>query len=74
MDASDLTTDQAKQLFNRIQPQLRYLHALRGQMEKRGFPPDDKLRQLVERAHASVHSLYIELHYMSCASGVWRER
>jgi hypothetical protein len=41
-------------------------------MERRGFPPDDKLLRLTENAFNALHALAIELHYMSCASGVGR--
>ena len=72
MDTDDLTTDQARQLHERIRPMLAYLYKLRGRMEQRGFPRDDELRQLVERAYDSVHRLSVELHYLSCKSGVGR--
>jgi hypothetical protein len=72
MNTDDLTTDQAKQLQARIGPMLGYLYRLRSRMDKRGFPRDDELRQLVERAYESVHRLSVELHYLSCKSGVGR--
>jgi hypothetical protein len=72
MVTDDLTTDQAKQLQERIRPMLAYLYKLRARMEKRGFPRDDNLRQLVERAYESVFCLSNELHYLSCKTGVGR--
>jgi len=48
---------------------LRFLHALRDRMVKRGFPPDDKLRQAACRAYDAVYALSIELHYASCKPG-----
>jgi hypothetical protein len=39
-------------------------------MEKRGFPPNDRLYQHAKRAYDAVCSLGVELHYLSCKSGV----
>ena len=69
MDSSQLTTDQAKLMAERVQPMLGYLHALRSRCEKR-FPPSDVFRQMVEKAYDSVHSLSVRLHYMTCEKGV----
>jgi hypothetical protein len=69
-----LTTDQAKQLFAQLQPKVRYLDVLRRRIEQRHFPPDDELRQAVERACDAVQSLYMHVHYLSHESGVGRKR
>jgi hypothetical protein len=74
MDSRQLTTDQAKQLFAQLQPKVRYLHALRRRIEQRHFPPDDELRQAVQRACDAMQSLYMQVHYLSCDSGVGRKR
>jgi hypothetical protein len=41
-------------------------------MELLGFPPGDPLFVLVSRAYDSLQRLSVELHYMSCRSGVGR--
>jgi hypothetical protein len=74
MDSSLLTTEQAKVLCEQVRRHLAYLHALRERMVKRGFPPDDKLRQLTEQAYDATHALSVELHYLTCSSGVGRPR
>jgi hypothetical protein len=74
MDSRELSIDQAAKLYDQLRPQLRYLLALRRRMEQCGFPPDDELRQLVERAYDAVHRLSVELHYLSCPSGVSQRR
>jgi hypothetical protein len=42
-------------------------------MERRGFPGTDNLYQLVRRAEDDLQVLFVELHYLSCASGVGRK-
>jgi hypothetical protein len=39
-------------------------------MEKRGFLPSDRLFQLVQQAEKDLQALFMELHYLSCSSGV----
>jgi len=51
---------------------LGYLCRLRERMEKRGFPPNDKLLKLIVAAYNAMHSLTVELQYMSCESAVGR--
>jgi hypothetical protein len=41
-------------------------------MERVGFPPDDALFKHVCQAYDSMFKLRIELHYLSCSSGVHR--
>jgi hypothetical protein len=41
-------------------------------MEKVGFKRDDLLFQLVSQSYDTIHALYIQLHYLSCKSGVGR--
>jgi hypothetical protein len=41
-------------------------------MEAAGFPRDDKPYLLVVEAYNAVHALSVELHYLSCKSGVRR--
>ena len=68
MKASDLTTEQAKAIKDRIAPMLAYLHRLKARMDERDFLPNDPLYILVANARESLHSLSVEL---SC-SGVGR--
>jgi hypothetical protein len=65
MKASDLTTEQAKAIKDRIAPMLAYLHRLKAWID---FLPNDPLYVLVTEARESLHSLWVEL---SC-SGVGR--
>jgi len=55
-----------------IRPYLAYLRRLWLRMEKRSFPKDDGLFRAMSNAYDATHSLWITLHYMSCASGVCR--
>jgi hypothetical protein len=73
MDSSNLATWQAKALHAALRPALGFLHRLRERMEKRGFPLNDKLLRLTATAYDALHSLFVELHYMSCKSGVGRK-
>ena len=73
MDGDQLTTDQAKVLYDQLGPSLRFLNKFRQRIDERGFPKDDALRQLVEAAHDSVFRLSVDLHYRSCKGGVYRK-
>jgi hypothetical protein len=70
MDSDDLTTEQARQMHESLFRLANYLHRLVSRMEKRGFPPNDRLYQHAKRAYDAVCSLGVELHYLSCKSGV----
>ena len=72
MDRESVTKDQAKTINASVQPSLAYLFRLRERMTKTGFPPDDPLLKLVDKAYDSMHRLFIELHYLSC-DGVGRQ-
>jgi hypothetical protein len=67
-----LTTTQAEALRNALQPRLAYLVALRERMERVGFNRADKLYQLVRAAENALHSVYVEVHYLSCGGGTGR--
>ena len=43
-------------------------------MNKVGFPLNDPLYQRVLKASNAIQDLCVNLHYMSCESGVYRER
>ena len=45
---------------------------LRTRMEKVGSTPNDRLFVLVCDAYDALHALSVELHYLSCESGVGR--
>src|SRR5262245_44430487 len=74
MDSRDLTPAQCKILSEQLGPIQRYLHALHERCRQTAFPEDDKVRQLAETAHDAVFSLNVELHYLSCKTGVSRPR
>jgi hypothetical protein len=73
MDSRDLTCEQARILRERLMPTQRFLHALHERVHQQAFPPDDKVRQLVDAAYEAVFALSVELHYLSVRSGVGRE-
>jgi hypothetical protein len=72
MDSTDLTPQQCQQINDRLAPIQRYLHALHERVRQNAFPPQDKVRQLVEQADNAVHALRVELHYLSVEHGVGR--
>lgn len=74
MDSRTIKPEHARQIADKVGEMLGYLSRLSARMDKTGWPPDDKLRQLVSRAWEAVHALRIETHYLSCKSGVGRER
>lgn len=74
MDANDLTTDQAARIRASLVPALGYLARLCRRMELAGFAPQDKLYGLASRANDTLEHLCVELHYLSCSTGVGRSR
>jgi hypothetical protein len=74
MDRTTLKRWQAERLRDAIRPGLTYLGRLRARMEKRGFLPSDRLVQLVQQAKKDLQALFMELHYLSCSSGVGKPR
>ena len=73
MDSGHLKPWQPKLRCAALRPTLGYLYRLRERMEKRRFPPEDKLLRLTATAYQALHALTIELHYMSCGGGVYRK-
>ena len=73
VDSSHLNPWQAKLMCAALRPTLGYLYRLRDRMEKRRFPPTDKLLCLTTAAYKALHALTIELHYLSCGGAVYRE-
>jgi len=51
---------------------LGYLNRLRGRMDISGFPRDDQLLLKVTAARDALHKLCVEVHYMTCKTGVGR--
>jgi hypothetical protein len=74
MDSSQITTEQAEKIKDAIGPAFGYLSRPVQRIERRGFPPDDKLFQLASAAYDRMHHLWGDLHYRSCRSGVGRAR
>ena len=72
MDSGDLTTHQADQMHKSMFPLVNYLSRTVKRMERTGFPPNDPLFTSARRAYDEVRSLTVELHYLSCKSGVSR--
>jgi len=59
MDSSQLTTEQAAKIRDAIGPTVGYLCRLVRRMERRGFPPDDKLFKLATEAYDKMYHLSI---------------
>jgi hypothetical protein len=72
MGSNDITTKQARQIYESLYPLANYLVRLVNRMERRGFLPNDPLYMKARDAHNETNSLRVELHYMSCKSGVGR--
>lgn len=72
MDSSQLTTEQAAALRDKIGDLREYVLRLKKRIDENGFPQDDKLRRLVAKAEDALQHLWVELHYMSCGHGVGR--
>ena len=73
MDSRKLTADQADRMVAGLAPGRRYISKLKARMEQRKFPADDKLYVLTLEAQRALQDLFVELHYLSCQSGVGRE-
>jgi hypothetical protein len=65
-----LTRNQAEAFRKKIRPVLLFLLLCRRRMDARGFDPNSRLYMLVDKAHSSLQSLFVELHYISCGTGV----
>jgi hypothetical protein len=74
MNSKDITPAQAAALGKIIGQHLRYLGKLRSRMDQLGFPGNDPLYFDVCRAHDMAQALWVNLHYLSCASGVGMPR
>ena len=63
---------QARKVHQALGPSVRYLYRLKARMLKVGFIQDDLLYQLVSQAYDTIQALSMQLHYLSCKSGVGR--
>ena len=67
-----LTPKQAAGLRDLVQPMLGFLLRAQAAGPGEGFQQHSKLLRLVDKAYDAMHSLHIELHYISCKRGVGR--
>jgi hypothetical protein len=74
MKSSDLSPAQAAAVGKIIRQHLRYLGKLRSRMEHLGFPGNDLLYFDVCRVFDMTQALRMNLHYLSCSSGVGMPR
>ena len=74
MRSDDLTSEQTAEMRDAIAATTYYLRRVRERIDKLAFPKDDQLRLKVEAAHDAMHSLWVELHYLSCKIGGGRPR
>jgi hypothetical protein len=72
MDSDDLTTEQAEKMHRSLFRLANYLSRVVRRMERTGFPPNDPLFKSARRAYDAVCSFCVDLHYLSCKSGVAR--
>jgi hypothetical protein len=63
---------QARRVHRALQPSVGYLYRLKARMLKVGFTQDDLLYQLVSQSYDTIQALFMQLHYLSCKSGVGR--
>ncbi len=63
---------QAQKILDIVGPTLGYLGRMLDRMAKRGYAGPDKLYNTVLKDRDALQSLYVELHYQSCKSGVWQ--
>ena len=71
MNSNDITKGQAKAIAGALYPGFYYVARLHRRMKAKGFPPGDKLHQVVAKAHDAMRQLSNELHCMTC-NGVGR--
>jgi hypothetical protein len=72
MDSDDLTHEQAGKMHKSLFRLANYLARVVKRMERTRFPPDDPLFKSARRAYDAVCSFCMDLHYLSCKSGVAR--
>jgi hypothetical protein len=72
VEAGDFTPAQAAVIRDKVRPILVYLRRLVQRMQKRRFPPDDRFLRTTLAAYDAIHEPHVEVHYLSCTSGVRR--
>ncbi len=72
MDSDELTTEQAERMHKSLFQLANYLCRVVKRMERTGFPPNDPLFKSARRAYDAFCSFCVDLHYLSCKSGVAR--
>jgi hypothetical protein len=70
MDSDKLSTEQAGQMRKSLFRLTNYLSRVVKRMERTGFPPNDPLFKSARRAYDAVCTFCMDLHYLSCKSGV----
>lgn len=68
-----LTTLQAKKIYDAVFPTLGFLTQLEERLRHIGLPPNDRFYLLVVTARTAVHGLTVEAHYQSLPGGVGRQ-
>ena len=66
MDKNDLTREQIEKMQAVNAPTSQYLRRVVERMADTGFPLDDTIRQVTDRAQNALHGLWIHLHYLKC--------
>ena len=61
LNADELSRGQCRDLRNKLDPMVGYLHRLRVPMNRRGFPDDDPLMELVVTASAAMKEQHGEI-------------
>jgi hypothetical protein len=74
MDSETITIEQAQKLTKILYPAANLLIRLRERMERRGFPPNDRLYRCVFEAQQAMQSLTTEVHYLWLGPGGGRVR
>ncbi len=72
MTNEELSTTQARKIFDALHPTLGFLTQLEVRLGQLGFPPTDEYYRKVLAAREAFHRLTVETHYLSCRSGVGR--
>ena len=72
MDSHKLKKWQIVQMHEALRPAAQYLARMLERMDRTRFPHDDLLRKRATDAQTAMQHLCMELHYLSCDSGVGR--
>jgi hypothetical protein len=61
MDSSQVTRRHARSIMAKVEPMRAYLYRLRDRMSRRGFPPEDRLFELMKQAEKAIDELYVDV-------------